>query len=136
MYAQTQLCVGYRGCFEPYQKYAFLFTTAYSEVVMEIGNFMAITNVDRAYDLHLRDINFMRITEQEALFKIPGFSKKNVKVLQEKYRICVRFRENEMICPVATLGINVDHFKPYLVRAATTSTTSNLVKDILKVAKC
>ena len=41
----------------------------------KLATLMATTNADRASDLHLLDINFMQITEQEALFKIPGLSK-------------------------------------------------------------
>ena len=38
---------------------------------------MAVTNADRASDLHLLDINFMQITEQEVSFKIPDLAIKD-----------------------------------------------------------
>ena len=54
----------------------------------KLATLMAITNADRTSDLHLLDINFMQITEQEALFKIPGLSKIRRSVPREKYPMC------------------------------------------------
>ena len=68
---------------------------------------MAITNADRTSDLHLLDINFMQITEQEALFKIPGLSKTRRSGPPREVSY-VRFKEDEIICPVATLKVYLD----------------------------
>ena len=63
---------------------------------------MAITNADRASDLHLLDLNFRYFTEDGVSFQMPGLSKtrRSGPPREVLYR---KFDEHQNICPVLTI---------------------------------
>ena len=70
----------------------------------KLATLMALTNADRASDLHLLDISFMQIQDQEVSFKIPGLSKTRRSGPPREVSYA-SFSEAEIICPVNTLKV-------------------------------
>ena len=76
----------------------------------KLATLLALTNANRASDLHLLDVNFVQITEQYASFKIAGLSKTRHSGPPREVTY-TRFRETEIICPVTTLSVYMDRTK-------------------------
>ena len=119
---------------------------SYKDLTMKLATIMAITNADRASDLHALDRRFIQETPEGMLFRIPGLTKTRRsggprEVLYPKFVL------DDRICPVSILSlylkvsqkhcIQSDNKQPLFIavkkphKAVTAATISRWLKEIL-----
>ena len=73
-----------------------------AELSAKLAMLLALTNADRASDLHLLDLNFKQVLSHGVRFQIAGLSKTRRSGPPREVTY-IAFKECEVICPVATL---------------------------------
>ena len=88
---------------------------SYKDLTMKLATIMAITNADRASDLHALDRRFLQETPEGMLFRVPGLTKTRRsggprEVLYPKFVL------DDRICPVSILSLYLKESQKHCIQ--------------------
>ena len=120
---------------------------SFKELTLKTVMLMALANADRASDLHLLDIRYMRPLPDRIKFSVPGLSKTRRSGPPREVEYS-RFADDQKLCPVRALLSYIDvtkdkrsekEYKLFLAlkkphMSVSTSTISRWLKEMLRAA--